>query len=48
MSDNSIMRKEDYFAVLDEIKSHILDAQKAVMNTANVERNIMYWHIGKP
>ncbi len=47
MSDISIMSKEDYFAVLDEIKSHILDAQKAVMNTANVERNIMYWRIGK-
>ena len=47
MSDISIMSKEDYFVVLDEIKSHILDAQKAVMNTANVERNIMYWRIGK-
>lgn len=47
MSDNTIMRKEDYFAVLDKVKSHIIDAQKAVMNTANVERNIMYWRIGK-
>lgn len=47
MPDNSIMLKEDYFSVLEEIKSHILTAQKTVMNTANVERNIMYWHIGK-
>ena len=47
MSDNSIMLKEDYFSGLEEIKSHIWTAQKTVMNTANVERNIMYWHIGK-
>lgn len=36
MSGNTIMCKEDYFAVLDKVKSHIIDAQKAVMNTANV------------
>lgn len=47
MSENNIMLKEDYFSVLEEIKSHIVAAQKTVMNTANVERNTMYWHIGK-
>lgn len=37
----------DYFDVLGELKKRISEAQYKVMTSANVERNILYWNIGK-
>ncbi|WP_460641042.1 PDDEXK nuclease domain-containing protein [Lacrimispora brassicae] len=37
----------DYFNVLEKVKERIVEAQYKVMTTANVERNILYWRIGK-
>jgi len=47
MSDTDIMLKDEYFKVLESIKKQIRSAQKTVMNTANEERNKLYWQIGK-
>ena len=47
MSDAGIMRQDEYFKVLESIKKQIRSAQRTVMNTANEERNKLYWQIGK-
>ncbi len=47
MSDTDIMLQDEYFKVLESIKKQIRSAQKTVMNTANEERNKLYWQIGK-
>ena len=47
MSDVGIMRQDEYFEVLESIKAQIRSAQRTVMNTANEERNKLYWQIGK-
>lgn len=47
MADNEIMSQDNYFEVLNEIKNTIIKTQNKVMTVANVERNIMYWKIGK-
>ena len=36
-----------YFDVLEEVKKCIANSQYKVMVSANVERNILYWNIGK-
>ena len=38
---------DDYFNVLRKVKDRIVETQYKVMTTANVERNILYWNIGK-
>jgi len=38
---------DDYFNVLKKVKDRIVETQYKVMTTANVERNILYWNIGK-
>ena len=47
MSDSSIMHQDEYFKILESIKKQIKSAQRTVMNTANEERNKLYWQIGK-
>ena len=47
MSGIDIMSQDEYFKVLESIKKQIKSAQKIVMNTANEERNKLYWQIGK-
>ena len=47
MSGTDIMHQDEYFKVLESIKKQIRLAQKTVMNTANEERNKLYWQIGK-
>lgn len=37
----------DYFDVLENVKRYIADSRYQVMTSANVERNILYWNIGK-
>ena len=36
-----------YFDVLENVKKHIIASQYKVMTTVNIERNILYWNIGK-
>lgn len=43
---NEIITNE-YFDLLEKIKTHITNAQYQVLTTANVEKNILYWNIGK-
>ena len=43
----SNINQDDYFAVLENIKKNISLSQHTVINTANTERNILYWRIGK-
>ena len=38
---------DGYFNILEKVKERIVEAQYRVMTTANVERNILYWNIGK-
>lgn len=38
---------DDYFHILEKVKKRIVEVQYRVMTTANVERNILYWNIGK-
>lgn len=37
----------EYFDVLEKIKAQIKNAQYQILTTANVQRNILYWNIGK-
>lgn len=46
MSENILDTKE-YFEVLETIKKQIVNTQYKVLTAANVERNILYWNIGK-
>ena len=43
---NEIITNE-YFDLLEKIKTHITNAQYQVLTTANVDKNILYWNIGK-
>lgn len=36
-----------YFDVLENVKKCITNSQYRVMTSTNVERNILYWNIGK-
>ena len=38
---------DEYIDVLERIKERITEAQYEVMTSANVERNILFWNIGK-
>lgn len=38
---------DEYIDVLEKIKERITQAQYQVMTNANVERNILFWNIGK-
>ena len=38
---------DEYIDVLEKIKERITEAQYQVMTNANVERNILFWNIGK-
>lgn len=46
MSKIELSTKE-YFEVLEKIKRQITSAQYQVLTAANVEKNILYWNIGK-
>ena len=46
MAKNEIVM-ENYFDALEKVKNKIIQTQNQVMTTANVERNILYWNIGK-
>lgn len=37
----------EYFDVLEKVKERIVQAQYQVVTNVNVERNILYWNIGK-
>lgn len=39
--------KDEYFKVLERVKERIVQTQYKVMTTANVERNILFWNIGR-
>ena len=47
MAKNTKIIMDDYFNVLRKVKDRIVETQYKVMTTANVERNILYWNIGK-
>ncbi|SDY48000.1 PDDEXK nuclease domain-containing protein [Eubacterium barkeri] len=36
----------EYFDALEKVKDRILQTQRQMMTTANVERNLLYWNIG--
>lgn len=36
----------EYFDALERVKDRIIQTQRQVMTTANVERNLLYWNIG--
>lgn len=38
---------ENYFDALEKVKDKIIQTQNQVMTIANVEKNILYWNIGK-
>ena len=38
---------DEYIDVLEKVKERITEAQYQVMTNANVERNILFWNIGK-
>lgn len=38
---------DEYFNVLEKVKERIVKTQYKVMTTANVERNILFWKIGR-
>ena len=47
MSKKSEIEMTDYFNVLEDVKKCIANSQYRAMISANVERNILYWNIGK-
>ena len=46
MSKKSEIEMTGYFDVLEDVKKCIANSQYRAMTSANVERNILYWHIG--
>ncbi|WP_455616058.1 PDDEXK nuclease domain-containing protein [Eisenbergiella sp.] len=38
---------DDYFRILEVVKKRITESQYSVMTTVNVERNILFWNIGR-
>jgi Uncharacterized conserved protein len=47
VTKNTKITMNDYFDVLKKVKERIVQSQYKVMTVANVERNILYWNIGK-
>jgi hypothetical protein len=47
MDKNIDIAMAGYFDVLENVKKCIANSQYRVMTSANVERNILYWKIGK-
>ena len=47
MAKKTEIMMDGYFDILEKVKERIVEAQYRVMTTANVERNILYWNIGK-
>ena len=47
MSNKGEIEITDYFNVLENVKKCIANSQYRAMTSANVERNILYWNIGK-
>ena len=47
MAKNIEIVLDEYIDVLEKIKEQITQAQYQVMTNANVERNILFWNIGK-
>lgn len=47
MDKNKELPMQGYFDVLENIKKHIVNSQYQMMSKANVERNTLYWNIGK-
>ncbi len=47
MSKKNEIVMTGYFDVLENVKKHIIASQYKVMTTVNIERNILYWNIGK-
>ncbi len=42
-----LFKQKDYFKALEKVKQTILDTRNKMMIVANVERNILYYNIGK-
>lgn len=38
---------DDYFKILEGVKKRITESQYSVMTAANIERNILFWNIGR-
>ena len=47
MNKENEIAMNGYFSVLENVKKYIANSQYRVMTSANVERNILYWNIGK-
>lgn len=47
MAKNTEIVMDEYFNVLERVKERIVETQYKVMTTANVERNILFWNIGR-
>lgn len=45
--DNNGLVSGEYFEALEKIKNEITKAQHRVLTTANVEKNLLYWNIGR-
>lgn len=47
MANKQEMVMSEYFDVLEKVKERILKSQYQAMTVVNVERNLLYWNIGK-
>ncbi len=47
MTKKQEMVMSEYFDVLEKVKQRILKSQYQAMTVVNVERNLLYWNIGK-
>lgn len=47
MAKKTEIMMDGYFDILEKVKERIVKARYRVMTTANVERNLLYWNIGK-
>ena len=47
MAKSTKIVMNDYFNVLERVKKRIVEAQYNVMTAANVEKNVLYWNIGR-
>ena len=47
MAKSTKIVMNDYFNVLERVKKRIVEAQYNVMTAVNVEKNVLYWNIGR-
>ena len=47
MSKNNEIISSEYFDALEKIKKQIVIAQYQTLTAANVEKNLLYWQIGR-